>query len=166
MAGSRSLFDQLVQIRASRTYDDAVADIETVAESQEHLEGDLNVIRTILRAMKGTTNWFDNLSAGADLESLKEKVDNLTVGLGDKVVETIAIEIPAETSHLLPDSKTYTPDPLFMGASMDIYYNGQYLVSDSGPASGDADYEEVDSTHIKFHMVIEASSNLVFVIRQ
>jgi len=166
MAGSRSLFDQLTQIRASRTYDDAVADIETVAESQEHLEGDLNVIRTILKAVKGTANWFDDSTAGADLETLKERIDALTVGLGDKVVETIVVDIPAETVHILPDAKTYTPDPLFKAQNMDLFYNGQLLISDSSAILNDGDYEEVDSTHVKFHMVIEADSNIIYLIRQ
>jgi hypothetical protein len=61
----RSLLRQLEQIRRSATYDDAVTDVNTsdVAEPtvSGSLEADLNVLRTLVKGMKGTTNWYDDL---------------------------------------------------------------------------------------------------------
>jgi hypothetical protein len=57
----RSFLDQLLQVAASSVYDDAVATPHVVgtAEGQTTLEGDLNIVRTLLKDLAGTTNWFD-----------------------------------------------------------------------------------------------------------
>ena len=70
----RSLLRQEEQIRWSDTYDDAVASVNTssVAEptvtsgSENRLEHDMNVIRTLHRQIKGTTNWYDSLETYFD----------------------------------------------------------------------------------------------------
>jgi len=60
---ARSLLRQLEQIRRAATYDDAVVDthLASVAEPtvSGSLEEDTNVIRTVLKQLKGTDNWFD-----------------------------------------------------------------------------------------------------------
>jgi len=58
----RSLFDQLLQIAASTTYDDAVSGAHTVgiAEGQTELQGDLNVVRTLVKDLAGVTAWYEN----------------------------------------------------------------------------------------------------------
>lgn len=62
---SRSLLTQLEQIRNSATYDDSVASVATQSVAEPtisgSLEGDLNVLRTILKTVKGTTKWYDDL---------------------------------------------------------------------------------------------------------
>ena len=62
---ARSLLRQLEQIRRAATYDDAVADVNTSAVAEPtvsgSLEEDTNVIRTIMKQVKGTTNWYDDL---------------------------------------------------------------------------------------------------------
>jgi len=62
---SRSLLTQLEQIRRSASYNDQIADAvsSTIAEPtvSGSLEGDLNVIRTLMRLAKGSTNWYDDL---------------------------------------------------------------------------------------------------------
>ena len=61
---ARSLLRQLEQIRNSVTYDDAVASVYTagVAETVSGtLEGDMNVLRTLLGNTKGKANWYDDL---------------------------------------------------------------------------------------------------------
>lgn len=71
---ARSLLRQLEQIRRSATYDDLVADSNTsaVAEpttttgTQVTLQHDMNVLRTIVRQVKGGTNWFDDLGTYFD----------------------------------------------------------------------------------------------------
>ena len=58
----RSLLDQLTQINGSLTYDGAVSSAETggVAEAQTSLEGDLNVLRTLLQQLKDPAkSWYE-----------------------------------------------------------------------------------------------------------
>ncbi len=62
---SRSLLDQLTQIRRSGTYDDAVSSIYTSSVAEPtvsgSLQGDLNVVRTLMKEFKGTTDWYGDL---------------------------------------------------------------------------------------------------------
>ena len=62
---ARSLLRQLEQIRRAATYDDAISGINTSAVAEPtvsgSLEEDTNVIRSLLKQVKGTTNWFDDL---------------------------------------------------------------------------------------------------------
>lgn len=62
---SRSLLRQLEQIRNTETYDDSVVDVTTQAVAEPtvsgSLEGDLNVLRSLIKLTKGTTNWYDDL---------------------------------------------------------------------------------------------------------
>ncbi len=62
---SRSLLRQLEQIRRSATYDDALTNAysSSVAEPtiSGSLEQDLNVIRTLVKELKGTNDWFGDL---------------------------------------------------------------------------------------------------------
>lgn len=67
---ARSLLRQLEQIRRSATYDDAVANVNTSAVAEPtvsgSLEDDMNVVRTLIKDLKGTTNWFDSLGTYFD----------------------------------------------------------------------------------------------------
>lgn len=62
---SRSLIRQLEQIRNTETYSDSVASITTQAVAEPtvsgSLEGDLNALRSLVKLVKGTTNWYDSL---------------------------------------------------------------------------------------------------------
>jgi hypothetical protein len=62
---ARSLLRQLEQIRRSATYDDAVSGINTSAVAEPtvsgSLEDDMNVVRSLMKQVKGTTNWYDDL---------------------------------------------------------------------------------------------------------
>jgi hypothetical protein len=61
---ARSLLRQLEQIRRAATYDDQVTDVNLASIAEPtvsgSLEDDTNVLRTLLRQVKGTTNWFDS----------------------------------------------------------------------------------------------------------
>lgn len=61
---SRSLLRQLEQIRRAEVYDDAVADFNTSAVAEPvisgSLEEDMNVLRSIIKQVKGGSNWFDD----------------------------------------------------------------------------------------------------------
>ena len=62
---ARSLLRQLEQIRNSVTYDDVVVSPYTGAVAEPSvsgtLEGDMNVLRTITKELKGTGDWFGDL---------------------------------------------------------------------------------------------------------
>jgi len=61
---ARSLLRQLEQIRRAATYDDAVAGANTSAVAEPtvsgSLEEDTNILRTLLKQVKGGTNWYDD----------------------------------------------------------------------------------------------------------
>jgi hypothetical protein len=67
---ARSLLRQLEQIRRSETYDDAIAGVNTSAVAEPvisgSLEADLNVLRTLVKDLKGSTNWYDDLGSYFD----------------------------------------------------------------------------------------------------
>lgn len=52
---------QAYDMIGSIDYDDAIASANTVgvAEAQTNLEGDLNVLRTLMKDLLGVTNWYD-----------------------------------------------------------------------------------------------------------
>jgi len=60
---ARSLIRQLEQIRRAATYDDAVLNVNLASVAEPTISGsleeDTNVLRTIVKQLKGTTNWFD-----------------------------------------------------------------------------------------------------------
>jgi peptidoglycan hydrolase CwlO-like protein len=60
----RSLQIQVSQIAASTTYADTIADVHTsgVAEAQANLQGDMNVLRTLMKDLLGSAAFY-NLSA-------------------------------------------------------------------------------------------------------
>jgi len=62
---ARSLLRQLEQIRRSALYTDAVSDVNNSAVAEPTVSGslqeDLNVIRTLMKDMKGTTDWFTTM---------------------------------------------------------------------------------------------------------
>lgn len=61
---ARSLLRQLEQIRRSATYDDDILSVNTSSVAEPtvsgSLEEDTNVIRTLLKQLKGSTNWYDD----------------------------------------------------------------------------------------------------------
>lgn len=62
---ARSLIRQLEQIRRSATYDDAVSDLYTSAVAEPtisgSLEGDINVVRSLMKELKGSSDWYGDL---------------------------------------------------------------------------------------------------------
>lgn len=79
---ARSLLRQLEQIRRSATYDDVVTNVysSTVAEPtvSGSLEEDMNVVRTLMKELKGGTNWYD------DLGNYFDPTDTTSVGVENK----------------------------------------------------------------------------------
>lgn len=136
---ARSLLRQLEQIRRSATYNDAVASPYTSAVAEPtvsgSLEQDLNVVRTLVKEMKGTTDWFGDLGNYFDpknttsgttetkdlnLSNIKNKtLDSKTALLaiaddnneaGHAVVSgTTGVLITTTTKYATPDNRTGLP---------------------------------------------------------
>ena len=92
-------------------------------------------------------------------------------GTGEKYIEDVSSDIVAGTTHYLPYPLTYTPYTTTSGMSgrnMDVYIDGQLLVSSNGSngVSEDMDYSEVSISGIVFHRDVSRHSNIVYFIRQ
>jgi len=74
------LLEQTTQLRSSRTYDDTFspgASLETPGAGSEHMEFDLNAIRSMLMRHNdgaGAGNWFDALLDGFGLKQIHDKI--------------------------------------------------------------------------------------------
>ncbi len=91
---SRSLLDQLTQIRRSGTYDDAVANIYTSSVAEPTVSGslqeDLNVVRTLMKEFKGTGDWFGDLGNYFDpTDTDAGDADNKDLNLSNLAGETL-----------------------------------------------------------------------------
>ena len=166
---SRSKLRQLEQIRNAITYDDNVVNVNTydVAEPtiSGSLENDTNVIRTLIKQLKGTTNWYDD--PGIDIVTL---YNTFTSGAGEKYIESVSGTITKNVEHVLPDSLTYTPTSVSgqEGANMDIFIDGMLLAADTGSygVNADRDYGETSSSGITFRFDVQSGCNITYVIRQ
>jgi hypothetical protein len=105
---ARSLLRQLEQIRRAATYDDQIPDVSlsSVAEPtiSGSLEEDTNILRTLMRQLKGTTNWYDDLGqyfdpSDTDASNTETKDLNLT-NLKNNTLDsrTIIIAVSADNS--------------------------------------------------------------------
>lgn len=101
-ATGRSLLTQYEQIRRSATYDDDIADVNTeaVAEpstptvsgsSTSVLEHDLNVIRTLMKQLKGTTNWYDALPTYENPEDTNNDITVTLSGIAGNTLDAKTI---------------------------------------------------------------------------
>ena len=67
---ARSLLRQLTQVANTATYDDQVVDVNLGATAEPtvsgSLESDLNIVRTLLKQTKGTTDWYSGLGVYFD----------------------------------------------------------------------------------------------------
>ena len=75
---SRNLIKQLEQILGSETYNDQIANVASgvVSESTTSLEEDLNIIRTLLKLIKGTDNWYSDLGNYFDPSNTNDTNDS------------------------------------------------------------------------------------------
>ena len=166
---ARSLLRQLEQIRRASNYDDQVANVNTsgVAEPtvSGSLEDDTNVIRTLIRQLKGTTNWYDE-----PVTNLADLYSSINAGIGEKYIESVSSTITKNVEHALPYSITYTPDATSgqEGSNMDVYIDGQLLAADTGSfgANADRDYGETSASGITFRFDIQEGRNITYVVRE
>jgi len=108
----RSLLTQYEQIDNSETFDDSIVDVNNAAVAEptatsgteNRLENGLNVIRTLIKDVKGTTDWFGDLgqyfdptscSGGADTKDLT--ISNISGHTLDS--KTILVAVDDYTQH-------------------------------------------------------------------
>lgn len=166
---ARSLIRQLEQISNSAVYDDAVSNVHNSSVAEIAVSGtlqhDMNVVRTLIKDIAGTTNWYDD--PGTSLTTLAAAI---TASSADKAVETTDTLINKNTVHAIPGSKTYTPVSTAgeEGKNMDVYVGGQLLMADTGAAgvNADRDYGETTASGITFRFDIQTGRNITYIIRQ
>ena len=167
MAEVRSLFDQVSQIRASTSHA-AVSSVHTegVAQGQTTLEGDLNVLRTLVKDLHGKTNWydlaamklsdvagkyflnvehaaaFDNVATGTGLTSIAfdtgiKGITGHAGGVGSSTVTGIVLN--ATLAHHLEIRDHDTQDSIDDGSGNAVY--GKLSHATTIVEAGDADNE-------------------------
>lgn len=106
----RSLLTQYEQIRRSAEYDDAISDVNTeaVAEpstptasgsSTSVLEHDLNVIRTLMKQLKGTDNWYDALPSYQNPEDTAHDITVSLSGIAGHTLDAKTIILAVNDSN-------------------------------------------------------------------
>lgn len=153
----KSYLDQLTQIAASASYDDAVASAHSggVAEAQTELEGDLNVFRTNMKDHKGVTNWFDEPSMSTEGIATKyfmykrheSGFDSVSVNGGsttgfDTAIKTISghndgggnsttggVIVNTSWTHKVFIRDATTGDPIDDGSNNEVYGKLSYATS-------------------------------------
>lgn len=126
---SRSLLRQLEQIRNSYTYDDAVANVYTSSVAEPTisgtLEGDLNVLRTLVKELKGTTNWYDDLGNYFDpknTDASDTETKDLTISnIKNNTLDSKAILVAIKDNN---NNQGYTVSGTSTGVLLNI--TGQY----------------------------------------
>lgn len=109
-AQERSLLRQYEQIRRTAVYDDGIADINTeaVAEpstptvsgsSTSVLEYDLNVIRTLMKQLKGTDNWYDALPSYQNAEDTDNDIPVSLSGIAGNTLDAKTILLAVNDSN-------------------------------------------------------------------
>lgn len=102
---ARSLLRQLEQIRRAATYDDLVADVNTSAVAEPTISGsleeDTNVIRTLLKQLKGTANWYDALPTYTDPSATGTPKDVSLYNISGNTLDakTIILAVTANNSE-------------------------------------------------------------------
>lgn len=146
----RSFLDQALQVAASATYDDGVSNPHTVgvAEGQTELEGDLNLLRTLIKDDLGITNWYDSVDLSLQgvsnrffIEQLHpSSLDNVATGTGgnttafDTAIQSITnhndgggnsttegVVVNSTKAHRLEIRDHDTQDPIDDGSGNEVY---------------------------------------------
>lgn len=129
---ARSLIRQLEQIRRSSVYDDQVVDVNTSAVAEPtvsgSLEDDLNVIRTLTKELKGTTDWFGDLGNYFDptntTSGSAEQKDFNLLNLKNHTLDATTVIVPVVDNN---NGMAYSVSGTQTGILMEL--NTQYAVA-------------------------------------
>lgn len=184
----RSFLDQLTQVAASVTYDDAVASAHVVgtAEAQSHLEGDLNILRTNMKDLKGTTNWFDEPDLSVQGIYNKQFIykrhesgfDNVAVSGGSTTAFDTAIKgisghnsgggnsttsgviVDTTRAHRLYLRDSSTQDPITDGSNNEVYGRLSYVAGNYTITF----YSNVSGVETAYSFSVSTNIDLAFII--
>lgn len=95
-------------------------------------------------------------------QSLQQLADAIDAANYVRVIERLAVALPANTNHTIPGGYTYTLDTNNNGQNMWVFTRG--LLRDPGPVSGGNDYREVSSTQVKFYSTINKNDHINYII--
>ncbi len=107
---ARTFIRQDTQIRNSDVYDDTLT-MSGAETSSEHIEDDLNYIRTQLKTVNGQTNWFDAPPNGFNLTEINDKRFLYWVQKTDDV------SVPNSQNYVLLSGGTEPSDNIAYGSS-------------------------------------------------
>ena len=172
---ARSLLRQLEQIRRAATYDDAIADVNSSSVAEPtvsgSLEKDTNILRTLMRQLKGSTNWFDAPSKYFD----PTNTDGLNVANKDATLynlagntldaKTIILAVSSDNSGSGYTVSGTSTGVLISPVSMDYAdpENRTGLPIFASTANNGAYYDEAGSDNVCRIDVIDAASDTEFV---
>lgn len=80
-----------------------------------------------------------------------------------RIIERSGSFIPSGTLHVLPGGNSYTIDPSNNGNNMLVFVRG--ILRDPGTLANGDNYEETDSTHVKFYFNINANDHINYIIK-
>lgn len=108
----------------------------------------------------GDTIITDGETITDSLQALADAIAGATV---ERIIERLAVNVPAGTYHLLPGGKTYTPSgPPYYGQNMWVFWRG--VLRDPGLVVDGDDYEETDGTHITNYYIINQNDHINYMI--
>jgi len=104
-----------------------------------------------------------------DLDQAIDALDDQISGAGEKYVEALSADIPADTLHTLPNNIIYTPvsGTGQAGKLLNVYIDGQLLAASTGlyGVNSDRDYAETNTSGITFHMDVHEDSNITYFVK-
>jgi len=171
----KSLLSQARQIRASKTFGDislgdANADRKTLAEGQDFLEGDLNVIRSLILDITGETEWSDKPSvtlseaAGAANKLILQPVQSAITGVdGTSVVTDITVTgtnttATTDIGYILDDTETPAVGSKARVTLRDKATNQILVNADEKEIYGIASNDGNDKLQIKFYTDVDGTA--------
>lgn len=95
----------------------------------------------------------------ASLQALSAAISATTI---TGYIERLAVDAPANTSHLLPGGATYVPDGTNNARGLVVFWNG--VLRDPGSVANGDDYAETNATHITPFSKIKSGQHIRFLV--
>jgi len=182
--GTRAWVDGLRNDGTTATYgfvdnEDITTTINKIAAvgiDDKNLGDNVSVVSGITSSTFATTFLTDNADSYlADGDTLYDAIEKLDVqakanadaaasASSDKNIEILTADVAESTAVTLPNSKTYLNTDK---DAMDVYVNGQHLVSDAvAGGAGNGDYAETSTTEVSFNFPLEVGDVVTYAIKK
>lgn len=130
---------------------------------------------SVVEALNTINEQVGNRTYAAPGSTLLNDGDTITNALQDladaiqasnivRLIERLAADVNAGTSHLIPGGQSYTLDGSDNGQNLWVYWRG--VLRDPGPVVDYNDYEETDTTHITPYTKLKAGDHVNYFILQ